>query len=342
MILDPAYVNKEVQNGATDTIDRPRHSTICRYHGVGRGCNKEEAKCHFAHIQYPSSIKARMIDYSEWDKQNRRMDRQADRNSRQADRISRRHEAQQRSGTETGQTELNNFPRTDYNRAPATADIRRRDLGLPSGTVVRDDGNINITQVGAEVRAQQAAEQQQTAQATGQHQPPLPPPAAPPPMQPSPTQDYGAQQRNNQARTANQPPTYPPPAYPATALPPPAVPPTMQQQGTPEWTWSLEEEKYTRHPSWAAHDAATRQLQQQQQQKQQQQPTGYYPPLPSTGASNTAGSAQQQATWEGRPDQAWKYQPSLTAAEQRQHADEISRREPSLWGALTEQTRNRR
>ena len=292
MVIDPEYENRETQSGAVDTIRRPRHSTVCRYHGVGRDCNKGNA-CHFAHIEYPEAIRAQMKDYNNQDRINRQMDRQADRLNRRA-----------QSTTDGNQDQRQRRPRT-----PPPAALPRRDLGLPSHTVLRDDGNVRVTQVGRDMQPQPMEVSPQTHE---QYQPPIPPPPTYPPIPPQPTHR----------------PMGPSPGLQGAQQTLPAHPPPQ-------------------HHPWAAHDRAVLQLQQQQQLQRQEdqgqqappkQPPQehtqqqYYQQFTRAGATEPARTTHQQASWDGQSHHARQYQTPLTDEEQRHHAEEINRRQPSLWG----------
>lgn len=75
MICDTEYVRREEKHGHPDTIGRPKGSTICRYHAVGRTCKNYDA-CHFAHTAWPEEIKERMTKMRAQERAQRDQDRE--------------------------------------------------------------------------------------------------------------------------------------------------------------------------------------------------------------------------------------------------------------------------
>ena len=300
MIIDPGYEDRETQTGALDSFRRPRQSTICRYYAVGRDCHRNIA-CHFAHTEYPATIRAKMKDYNNQDRINRQMDRQADRLNRRSQRPADGNQDQWQHRSMT----------------PQPAALPRRDLQLPSHTVLRDDANVRVTQVGRDMQPQPM---EVTPQTHGQHHPPIPPPPTHPPAIPQAAHRPMGSDPDRQGVQQTVP-----------AYPPPQHRPQIQE----------------RHASWTAHDRAVQQLQQQQQTQPQdnqghQAPPNqppqelaqqhYYQHYLRTGAVDPSRPIHQQTTWNGQPNNAWQYQTPLTDEEQRQHAEEISARQPTLWG----------
>ena len=214
MICDPEYVRREERNGYPDTVDRPKGSTICRYHAVGRICRKYDA-CHFAHTLWPEEIRERM------------------KNRRAQERAQRDQDREQRTQGPTANYQPTSQPQ---NVAP----LPRREILLPHTTTIRGGGDVSITQVGYETRQalpgagipgwSDTSPVYPATHYLGGRPPPLPPPpslpppSGPPPSGPSLRTDYSADTRTDTPRPGpmfrqSAVPLHPPPNRPAWEAP---------------------------------------------------------------------------------------------------------------------------